>query len=187
MHGEAFERYVKFDDRSRMSVQPLISRRPIDMEKKDNKTLETLGQIAKWDGFRLSQLSPNGYSIRKRTTSISPWIGTIEGKRSGGRVEIGDSVSSTVFRLKDFWQSYPSTLQVDGARGDSASVIVSLYSPEAEPFCFAHYDTIPHSLEYAYEDVQPGMSTAWGIARTSIIYINPDYCDDCVLLPTPPP
>ena len=185
MHGEAFERYVKFDDRSRMSVQPLISRRPIDMEKKDNKTLETLGQIAKWDGFRLSQLSPNGYSIRKRTTSISPWIGTIEGNRSGGRVEIGDSVSSTVFRLKDFWQSYPSTLQVDGARGDSASVIVSLYSPEAEPFCFAHYDTIPHSLEYAYEDVQPGMSTAWGIARTSIIYINPDYCDDCVLLPTP--
>ena len=185
MHGEAFERYVKFDDRSRMSVQPLISRRPIDMEKKDNKTLETLGQIAKWDGFRLSQLSPNGYSIRKRTTSISPWIGTIEGNRSGGRVEIGDSVSSTVFRLKDFWQSYPSTLQVDGASGDSASVIVSLYSPEAEPFCFAHYDTIPHSLEYAYEDVQPGMSTAWGIARTSIIYINPDYCDDCVLLPTP--
>ena len=155
------------------------------MEKKDNKTLETLRQIAKWDGFRLSQLSPNGYSIRKRTTSISPWIGTIEGNRSGGRVEIGDSVSSTVFRLKDFWQSYPSTLQVDGARGDSASVIVSLYSPEAEPFCFAHYDTIPHSLEYAYEDVQPGMSTAWGIARTSIIYINPDYCDDCVLLPTP--
>ena len=185
MHGEAYERYVKFDDRSRMSVQPLISRRPIDLAKKDPKTIEALGQIAKWDGFRLSQLSPNGYSIRKRTTGQSPWIGTIEGSRSNGIVEVGDSLSSTVFRLKDFWQSYPSTLQVDDVRSDSATVVVSLYSPEAEAYSFAHYDSIAHSLEFSYEDVQPGMSTAWGIARTSTIYINPDSDEESILLPTP--
>ena len=185
MHGEAYERYVQFDDRTPMSVQPLIARRPIDMERKDPNTLHALRHIAKWDGFRLSQLSPNGYSIRKRATSLNPWIGTIEGTRSNGRVEIGDSTSATVFRLKDFWQSYPSTLQVDNARGDSATVTVSLYSPEAEAYSFAHYDTIAHSLESSYEDVQPGMSTAWGIARTSTLYINPDSDEESILLPTP--
>ena len=183
MHGEAYKRYVAFDDRRPMSVQPLIARRKIDMQAMDSVTRSMLDNIAKWDGFRLSQLSPNGHSIRKRTYADAPWIGTIEGQRSEGVVTVGDSVASTTFRMKDFWQSYPSTIQVDGARGDTAIVTLSLYSPEAEPYNFAHYDSIPHTLEAAYEDVQPGMSTAWGIARTSTIYINPETPTDRQLLP----
>ena len=171
MHGEAYERYIDFEGK-RMSVQPLIARRNIDLRRMDSITQSMIANIAKWDGFRLSQLSPNGYSIRKRATSVSPWIGTIEGHRSKGLVTVGDSTTSISFRLKDFWQSYPSTLQVDGVRGDTAIVTVSLYSPEAEPYSFEHYDTIAHTLEAAYEDVQPGMSTAWGIGRTSTIVIN---------------
>ncbi|MBQ9361828.1 MAG: hypothetical protein IJT97_00225 [Bacteroidaceae bacterium] len=183
MHGPAYERYVAFplekklrkvSEREAMSVQPLIARRPIDLQAMDSVTREMLANIAQWDGFRLSQLSPNAYSIRKRTTRQSPWIGTIEGLRSNGIVTVGDSTSSVSFCLRDFWQSYPSTLQVDGARSDTATVTISLYSPEAETYNFAHYDTINHTLEAAYEDVQPGMSTAWGIARTSEISISID-------------
>lgn len=185
MHGEAYERYVAFDDRRPMSVQPLIARRKIDLGAMDSLTRSMIDNIARWDGFRLSQLSPNGHSIRKRTHGEAPWIGTIEGTRSNGTVTVGDSVMSTSFRMKDFWQSYPSTLQVDGTRGDTATVTLALYSPEAEPYSFAHYDSIPHTLEAAYEDVQPGMSTAWGIARTSTIYINPETPADRQMLPTP--
>lgn len=183
MHGPAYERYVAFPlekklrnvlEREAMSVQPLIARRPINLQAMDSVTRYMLDHIAQWDGFRLSQLSPNSYSIRKRATSQSPWIGTIEGLRSNGIVTVGDSTSSTSFCLRDFWQSYPSTLQVDGARSDTATVTISLYSPEAEPFSFAHYDTIAHTLEASYEDVQPGMSTAWGIGRTCEISISID-------------
>ena len=183
MHGPAYERYVAFplekklrkvSEREAMSVQPLIARRPINLQAMDSVTLGMLASIAQWDGFRLSQLSPNAYSIRKRATSGSPWIGTIEGLRSNGIVTVGDSTCSTSFCLRDFWQSYPSTLQVDGARSDTATVTISLYSPEAEPFSFAHYDTIAHTLEASYEDVQPGMSTAWGIGRTCEISISID-------------
>ena len=148
------------------------------MQAMDSVTRSMIDNIAQWDGFRLSQLSPNGHSIRKRTYPDAPWIGTIEGQRSEGVVTVGDSVASTTFRMKDFWQSYPSSIQVDGARGDTAIVTLSLYSPEAEPYSFAHYDSIPHTLEAAYEDVQPGMSTAWGIARTSTIYVNPETTTD---------
>jgi hypothetical protein len=184
MHGPAYERYVQFADR-RLSVQPLIARRPINLQTMDSVTRSMLANIARWDGFRLSQLSPNAYSVRKRTTSRSPWIGTIEGRRSDGTVTVGDSTGSTTFCLRDFWQSYPSTLQVDNARSDTATVSISLYSPEAEPFSFAHYDTIAHTLEASYEDVQPGMSTAWGIGRSSVIHIGQNQPSYSVLLPTP--
>ncbi|MBQ6966055.1 MAG: hypothetical protein IJP82_10300 [Bacteroidaceae bacterium] len=182
MHGKPYERFINFGDKS-MSVQPLIARRPIDLQRMDTITRMVLANIAQWDDFRLSQLSPNGYSIRKRATHQSPWIGTIEGQRAEGKVTVGDSTSRTSFLLKDFWQSYPSTLMVSGLRGDTAIVTISLYSPEAEPYSFEHYDTIAHTLEAAYEDVQPGMSTAWGIGRTSTILINSQ--DEYHLVPTP--
>ena len=193
MHGKAYERFVEFDNH-KMSVQPLVARRNIDLKRNDKITQKMIENIAQWDGFRLSQLSPNGYSIRKRATSHSPWIGTIEGTRSNGYVTIGDSASRTLFLLKDFWESYPSTLQVDDARSDTATVSVCLYSPEAEPYSFEHYDTIAHTLDAAYEDIQPEMSTAWGIGRTSTIYIyaNPSTQNvadvlrgETVFLPTP--
>ena len=186
LHGKPYERFVDFGGK-KLEVQPLVARRPIHLDRMDSITQSMLQHIAQWDDFRLSQLSPNGYSIRKRATHQSPWIGTIEGQRHDGSVTIfchtphgslpiegempvGQRGSS--FRLLDFWQSYPSSLLVSGMRSDTATVTISLYSPEAEPYSFEHYDTISHTLEAAYEDVQPGMSTAWGIGRTSTIIIN---------------
>ncbi|MBQ4380558.1 MAG: hypothetical protein II806_04705, partial [Bacteroidaceae bacterium] len=183
MHGPAYSRFVAFppeqykrkvEEREVMWVQPLIARRPIDLVKMDSVTRSMVANIAQWDEFRLSQLSSNGYTIRKRATHESPWIGTREGHRNNGIVSVGDRNGLTSFCLRNFWQSFPSTLLVEGARSDTATVTLSLYSPEAEPFNFAHYDTIAHTLEAAYEDVQPGMSTAWGIGRTSEMLVSID-------------
>lgn len=161
-----------------MDVKPLIARRPItlntDGEPADNISADFIGKIAAWDGFRLSQLSPNAFSIRKRATSVSPWIGTIEGRRSPGMIAIGDRLSAIALQLEDFWQTYPSTLQVDAMRSNEAVVSLNIWSKEAEMMSFEHYDTIAHTLEAAYEDVQKGMSTANGIAVTSTIYLYSD-------------
>lgn len=161
-----------------MDVKPLIARRPVtlnaDGEPADSLSADFIGKIAAWDGFRLSQLSPNAFSIRKRATSLSPWIGTIEGRRSPGMLAIGDRHASVALQLEDFWQTFPSTLQVDKMRSDEAVVSLNIWSEEAEKMRFEHYDTIAHTLEAAYEDVQEGMSTANGIAVTSTIYIYSD-------------
>lgn len=160
-----------------MDIKPLVARRPLNIDANGDPaeplTARLLPQLAAWDGFRLSQLSPNAFSVRKRATVQSPWIGTIEGKRSPGMVAFGDNSSAVAIQLTDFWQSYPSTLQVDNARSDQAVLSLYLWSKEAEPMSFCHYDTIPHGLDAAYEDVQPGMSTAYGTARTSVIYLYP--------------
>ena len=128
---------------------------------------------AQWDGFRLSQLTDNAFSIRKRATDHSPWIGTLTGKRAPGYVFVGDVEGGMGVRLKDFWQSYPSTIEVSDARSREAHLTMYLWSPEAEPMNLCHYDTIAHGLLESYEDVQEGMSTPYGIARTSELWLLP--------------
>ena len=182
MHGSAYQRYIDFGTQH-MDVQPLLARRFINLQWMDPSTQQTLKNIAQWDGFRLTQLTPYAFSIRKRATDRSPWIGTIEGRQHDGSVTIGDSSNHTTVRIDDFWQSYPASIQVDKARSDTAIVTLSLYAPQAEPFSFEHYDTIAHTLEAAYEDIQPGMSTALGIARTSTIFINPESRSQLVCTP----
>lgn len=139
-----------------------------------NKLGQTLiDHWAQWDGFRLSQLTDNAFSIRKRATSQSPWIGTLTGERAPGYAFVGDTEGGLAVRLKDFWQAYPSTIEVNEARSSEAHLTLYLWSPEAEPMNLCHYDTIAHGLLESYEDVQEGMSTPYGIARTSELWLLP--------------
>ena len=161
------------NDRKRnLQAEQMEGRRIPDYEAFDEKNRLLLDQWAKWDGFRLSQLTDNSWSIRKRATSESPWIGTITGVRSPGFAFVGDVSGGLGVRLKDFWQSYPSTIEINKARSSEAELTMWLWSPEAEPMDLCHYDTIAHNLNASYEDVQEGMSTPYGIARTSVITLT---------------
>jgi hypothetical protein len=224
MREEAYNRHIAFATDNGIwtePVQPLDGRRPIminndrqrnlqaeqmagiripDYNAFDERNQELLDHWAKWDGYRLSQLTDNSYSIRKRATSESPWIGTLTGNRSPGYAFVGDVSGGIGVCLKDFWQSYPSTIQIDKARSDEAELTMYLWSPEAEAMNLCHYDTIAHNLLASYEDVQEGMSSPYGIARTSTLtliayeayagqeataYSAKSLAADAHLLPTP--
>ena len=197
MREEAYNRHIAFvtDDGGVWAepVQPLDGRRDLrirgerrnlqreQMEGQRIPAYETfdpmnrhlLDNWAKWDGFRLSQLTDNSFSIRKRATAGSPWIGTFTGVRAPGYAFVGDVSGGIGVGLKDFWQSYPSTIEVSKARSEEAELTLWLWSPEAEPMNLCHYDTIAHDLIASYEDVQEGMSTPYGIARTSVLWLLP--------------
>lgn len=152
MRGERIADYGDFDDKGRALID----------------------DWAQWDGYRLSQNGPDGYTIRKRATASSPWIGTYGGARADGCVYAGDTSGGLAVAVKDFWQSYPSGLEVGGARGDAATVTAWLWNPDAEAMDLRHYDDRAHGLNSSYEDVQEGMSTPYGIARTSELTLRPD-------------
>ena len=189
-----YNRHIRLGDWTE-SIQPLAARRPVfwnrgdaenqqvqqvklpELSEFDPMSKSVIEKIASWDKYRLSQLSPNGFSIRKAATELSPWIGTKEGHRADGTMWVGDVSGGMAFALKDFWQSYPSTLEVRHARSHEAEATIWLWSPEAEPMNLAHYDSIAHTLEAAYEDVQEGMSTAYGVARTNVLYVT--VMDEC--------
>ena len=199
MREEAYNRHVAFATEDggvwAEPVQPLDGRRDLRIGEKGNRrnlqaeqmageripAYETFNQQnrhlldhwAKWDGYRLSQLTDNSFSIRKRATDVSPWIGTFTGGRAPGYAFVGDVSGGLGVGLKDFWQSYPSTIQVDKARSGEAELTMWLWSPEAEPMNLCHYDTIAHDLIASYEDVQQGMSSPYGIARTNTLWLLP--------------
>ncbi len=145
-----------------------------DYDEFDEQSRQLIDDWAEWDGFRLSQNGPDGYTIRKRATPDSPWIGTFGGHRAAGAVYAGDVTGGLTIAMKDFWQSYPSGLEVNGARLPSATITAWLWNPDAEAMDLRHYDDRAHGLGASYEDVQEGMSTPYGIARTSQITLRPD-------------
>lgn len=131
-----------------------------------------LNHWAKWDGYRLSQLTDNSFSIRKKATSESPWIGTFTGTRANGSVFVGDISGGMTVMMKDFWQTYPSSIEVAHARGNEAALTMWMWSPESEAMNLCHYDTIAHDLLASYEDVQEGLSTPYGIANTHVLWLT---------------
>lgn len=203
-------------------VQPLVGRRMLTMpqvqdelslqqqqmegkrippyEAFDEKNRELLNDWASWNDYRLSQLTADAFSIRKRTNGDAPWIGTFSGTRSDGYAFAGDITGGLGLCLHDFWQSYPSSIEISDARTPVATLTAWLWSPDAEPMDLRHYDHVAHGLNASYEDVQEGMSTPYGIARTTTLTLVPQggytgkktFADDArqlsatsILMPTP--
>jgi len=128
---------------------------------------------AVWDDFKIVQINPTGFTIQKRTNQQSTWLFSAAGRHASGMVFAGDVSGGLGVSLKNFWQSYPAELQVQNASSDAAQLTAWMWSPEAQAMDLRHYDTRAHGLEAAYEDVQKGNSTPFGIARTSELTLWP--------------
>ncbi len=134
-----------------------------------------------WDDFKLTQPNPNGFTIVKRTNPKSSWLFSAAGRRAGGLAFVGDLTGGLGVSVKNFWQSYPSALEVHRASSPAAELTAWLWSPDGPQMDMRHYDVVAHGLLASYEDVQPGLSTAYGVARTSELTLLP-----CNSLPTRP-
>jgi hypothetical protein len=120
-----------------------------------------------WTDFKLTQPNPNGFTIVKRTGPESTWIFSASGTRAAGLAYAGDLGGGLAVSIRNFWQSFPTALEVQNAASPNAKVIAWLWSPDAPGMDMRFYDTHGHGLPAAYEDAQSGLSTAYGVARTS--------------------
>jgi len=126
-----------------------------------------------WDDFKLSQPAPHGFTIVKRTNPKSTWLFSSAGKRAPGLAFAGDLGGGLAVSVKNFWQSFPSALEIRHASAPSAQLIAWLWSPDAPEMDMRFYDTHAHGLDASYEDVQTGLGTAYGVARTSELTLSP--------------
>jgi hypothetical protein len=132
-----------------------------------------LADWAVWDGFKLVQPNADGFTVVKRTNAESAWIAAGAGRRASGLVFAGDVGGGLAVSVKNFWQSHPASLEVQKMSTGEAELTAWLWSPDAPGMDLRHYDTKAHGLEAVYEDVQPGFSTAHGVARTSELTLFP--------------
>jgi hypothetical protein len=131
-------------------------------------------QNAIWDDFKLAQPNPEGFTISKRTNPKSTWLFSAAGKRAAGFAFVGDLTGGLGVSVKNFWQSYPAALEVRHASTPAAELTAWLWSPDGPQMDMRHYDLVAHGLAASYEDVQPGMSTAYGVSRTSELTLFPN-------------
>ena len=120
-----------------------------------------------WNDFKLIQPNPDGFTIVKRTGPESTWVYSNSGTRAPGLAYAGDLGGGLAVSIKNFWQSFPAALEVQQAASPTAKLVAWLWSPDAPEMDMRFYDTHGHGLDAAYEDAQPGLSTAYGVARTS--------------------
>ncbi|RKZ92740.1 MAG: hypothetical protein DRQ40_08380 [Gammaproteobacteria bacterium] len=132
-----------------------------------------LDNWASWNDFKLFQGNADGFRVQKRTNDQSAWIDAGAGKRSNGLVFAGDVSGGLAVCIRDFWQSFPSALEVKDARTENAKINAWLWSPDGPAMDMRQYDTLAwgHTLEASYEDIQPGFSTPTGVGRTSEILL----------------
>lgn len=157
------------DPQSGVNVYPaqLEGRRVPNRSAYSARGQSLMADWAVWDAFKLTQGSADGFTVLKRTNAASAWIPCGAGRRASGHAFVGDATGGLGVTLRNFWQSHPTGLEVEGASGAQATLRAWLWTPEAPAMDLRHYDTRAHGLEAAYEDVQPGLSTPVGVARTS--------------------
>ncbi|KAM0322025.1 hypothetical protein ACHAQA_009768 [Verticillium albo-atrum] len=137
--------------------------------------------IPAWNDFSLSQLSPDGFTLKKRTKAGQSWV-TIPGStRSGGLAYLGGATGGGLaVGLRDFWKRHPTGLDIRNAGADEGEITLWLYSPEAGPLDLRPYhdglnqetyEDQLDALEITYEDWEKGLDTPYGIARTSEIFL----------------
>lgn len=195
MDEEVYNRHIRFSGENGgfwdEPAQPLIGRVPFSTGKENTYESQLEGQriaersdlteeqvflvenLASWNDFKLVQDNSEGFRIQKRTGSEAAWIDAGISKRSEGMAFAGDVNGGLAVTIRNFWQSYPASLEVRDMRKDTAQLRAWLWSPDGPAMDMRHYDTIPwgHTLKAAYEDVQPGFSTPEGVARTSEIML----------------
>ena len=131
--------------------------------------------IPAWGDYTLTQLSADGFELRKRTAPGHGWVGISGGTRSAGFCSLSDTRGGLGVGIKDFWQSHPGQLDIRGAATGEGTLTAWLFSPEAQPMDLRFYhdglgqDTFEEQLEgleITYEDYEPGFGNPAGIART---------------------
>ncbi|KAI6084905.1 hypothetical protein F4821DRAFT_163865 [Hypoxylon rubiginosum] len=149
----------------------------------DTRVSSRMQWIPAWNDYSLTQLSPDGFTLKKRTKAGQSWVKIPGGTQSGGLAYLGGATQGGLaVALRDFWKRYPTSLDISNAAADAGQITLWLYSPSAEPMDLRPfhdglgedtYDEQLDALEITYEDYEGGYDTPYGVARTNEIYLFP--------------
>ncbi|KAL4888161.1 hypothetical protein BDV59DRAFT_211480 [Aspergillus ambiguus] len=148
----------------------------------DERVSSRMQWIPAWNDYKMSQLSPDGFTIKKRTRPGQGWVTIPGGTRSEGLMYLGGATcGGLAIGLRDFWKKFPTGFDISGAGSERGQITLWLYSPEAAPLDLRPfhdkmgehtYEEQLDALEITYEDYEPGFNTPYGISRSSEIFIH---------------
>ncbi|CZR58855.1 uncharacterized protein PAC_08747 [Phialocephala subalpina] len=151
------------------------------IEEWDTTVSSRLHWVPSWNDYSLTQLSPDGFNVRKRAKAGCSWVNIPGGTRSDGLVYLGGATGGGLaVGLRDFWERCPTGVDIRDAASDQGALTIWLYSPCAPALDLRQYhdglgqDTYDQQLDalnITYEDWEPSLGTPYGIAKTSELYL----------------
>lgn len=135
-----------------------------------------LGYVPAFGDYSLLQAHADAFTISKRTASPAGWIRAASGTRAAGTGYLGTPDGGIAFGIRNFWQSHPGQIDIQGAAGDAARITLWLWAPDAPGMDMRFYhDGLGQDdhasqlkgLDLTYEDYEPGFGRPYGVARTS--------------------
>jgi len=156
----------------------LAGRRTPNLAEYDANTQSAITTCPIWNDTRLTQLGPNSFAIAKRTTDNASWLHVTDGRRALGLAVLGDCSGGIAVGLKNFWQRYPSSLEMNHATTAAGQLTAWFWSPDSDAMDLRVYDeeltyTNATELSVNYEDWKLGWGTAYGIASTHELTLWP--------------
>ena len=149
----------------------LVSIESMENPESEHSMLENAKDNAVWNDFKLIQQTANSYKVAKRTTRSCAWIDAIYGKRGKGLVYAGGEQGGIAVALKDFWQKYPTAIEVNQLGTHETNMTLWFWSPDGEAMDLRHYSETTH-VKSAYEGFDERRATPYGIANTSEAYLK---------------
>ncbi|KAF4872796.1 hypotheticall protein [Colletotrichum siamense] len=147
----------------------------------DQRVTTRLHWIPTWSDYSLTQLSPDGFTLKKRTKAGQGWINIPGGTRAGGLAYLGGATKGGLaVGLRNFWKRYPTGIDITNAATEKGEITIWIYSPNAPPLDLRpfhdglgqeDYADQLDALEITYEDYEPGFNNPYGIARTNEIFL----------------
>ncbi len=128
---------------------------------------EALKVMPHWSDYRLVQDSAEHYGIEKKVVEDGCcYIQAVHGHRAPGALAFGSCESGWMLAKQDFWQKYPSGLELKGLACREQTATVWFWSPQAEAFDYRHYAVRGYNQAY-YEGFDNFGATPYGIANTN--------------------
>lgn len=122
--------------------------------------------VPAWNKYAITQLTADSFMLHKRTKAGRCMITCHQGRRTDGAMAVTGEDGGILLAGRDFWQRYPSGLEVENLASGEAECTMWFYSPGAAAYDFRHYDdrAYPYSN---YEGFDRNGASADGIATTS--------------------
>ncbi|MFR1580280.1 MAG: hypothetical protein ACLSUO_14735, partial [Lachnospiraceae bacterium] len=182
LEGRPYEHHIRFAgelsfkeaaillNSSYPRLQPSVLKKQLDGKTwgypADSDVEKAAADLPVWNRYFLYQDSADHYRIGKQTKPQCCVLSAAEGRRAHGAMEVCGENGGVLLGIRDFWQKYPSGLEVTNLADDNASCTAWFYSPEAKSFDFRHYDTRSYQMT-SYEGFPWFGASPEGIAVTS--------------------
>lgn len=132
----------------------------------DSIVEEAVADLPIWDRYWLVQDSADHYRIQKQTEDCCCALTCQQGHRASGVMAVIGREGGLLFGIRDFWEKYPSGLEVSKLGGEEAQCTVWFHAPQAECYDFRHYATKSYPMS-SYEGFNYLGANPVGIGVTS--------------------